>query len=240
LDIDPNYTKSIFSKGYMFSRIGEYDKAIQYFDQVLRNDPDDVKTLTKLALSYAMLDKFDDAKYYVQKAINTNQYNSKSLSIKGLIEYRLGNYQNAINIYNKVLELVPDNYKIRTNLAYTYYKIGKYDKAIDLLDEVLKYHPHYTNATNLNDKIMDIQNGRIENISDCDIEPADEDDDEDNIPNESMNEIYFREQAMENLKNGNICHALDMFNKLISHTQYTWRALELLSWYEYVIDQELD
>src|SRR5689334_12771191 len=121
--------------GDLYARLGQTDKATNYFRKVGDSYAHDGFTVKAIAM-YKKLTKLNPsaveavqrlAEFYTQQGL----YNDARQQYVAVADYWLKNndQQAAAGIFNKMLELDPDNAAVQTKLADLYIKLGKKEDA---------------------------------------------------------------------------------------------------------------
>ncbi len=67
LATDPSNVKALFSIGFAYDQLGDYRKAIEYYEKVLEQSENDNVTLNNLASVYESVGEYDQAAEYIKK-----------------------------------------------------------------------------------------------------------------------------------------------------------------------------
>lgn len=155
----------------LYRRYGEYDKAIELYNQI------SIENYKNIAKTYI------EAKNY-KKAIDTYKMIIKMHPDNALNCYiniaeiykKLENYEEAVNYYNKAIEILNEPCQYHKKLAECYEMLGKYNNAIEAYKEYFKIADDeafiYTyirgskldilkNIASLYDKLNDIENRNL-------------------------------------------------------------------------------
>ncbi|HCJ66528.1 MAG TPA: hypothetical protein DHV62_04185 [Elusimicrobia bacterium] len=116
LQVYPNSEEALVYAGIEYQKIGEIDKAIDYYERGLLVGPD-----------YA----------------HTTAYAENNL---GLIEMSRNNYEKAISHFKKAREALPGFTTPRMNLAGVYVREGYFQQAINEYEEILSIDPNFEDA----------------------------------------------------------------------------------------------
>ncbi len=108
---------------------GNYQKAIEYYNQAIDIKPLDVTILNERGWVYHSLFKYDSALIDFKKAaeIRPDYYNF--FNIAYTMDF-LDSIEAAIDYYNKSIELKSDYHLSYNNRGYEFYRLKEYDKAI--------------------------------------------------------------------------------------------------------------
>ncbi|CAF1314337.1 unnamed protein product [Rotaria sp. Silwood1] len=135
--------------GRLIADMGEYDKSINYFEQLVdKENIDQTHVCINLGRAYALKGDYDNAYkyYYSAKDLETNENSLKMAEIThhlGWLDNTLGDYNSAIEKYRRSLELYNANQSsgywqikgaLHTNIAMAQTTLGHFDEAKQELD----------------------------------------------------------------------------------------------------------
>ncbi|CAF3059305.1 unnamed protein product [Rotaria socialis] len=161
--------------GFAAFHAGDYQRASEEYENILKNDPRNSLVYIYLACCYFMLGKYDDAEQTAAKgpksALQTRvlfhvahkQNNEEKLmglhrQLQDVIEdqmclasmhYMRSHFQEALDIYKRYLVENRDYLALNVYVALCYYKLDYYDISQEVLDVYLKKNPESATATNL-------------------------------------------------------------------------------------------
>ena len=155
---DPGY---LFEMGQFNHEIGEYEDAIEYYDQSLELSPNQTHVLHFKALALNELQKYKQALKIIDKAIEIDPNDYSLLNTKGLI------YKQKKNI-NKAIKYLNEANKIKENemswqfKGDIYYEQEKYKKALKCYDKSIEINPEeissYINKAKVYMEMDDLKN----------------------------------------------------------------------------------
>jgi tetratricopeptide (TPR) repeat protein len=134
----PRYIKNL---GAVYVEMGEYKKAAQKLEEVLKLDSDDHLTHSDLGKLYVMMKENDKAKIHFHKAIDSEPDNPVYYENLGLFLMNSGLYDESIKIFEKALQIRPDFLPNWRNLGFAYANSGNYIEAIKYLQFYLDNTP---------------------------------------------------------------------------------------------------
>ena len=117
--LHPTYKNAYLQLGNVSNYLKEYDKSIQYYQQVLKFDPNDQNGLNNLGITYR-----EAGKYYGEQ----------------------GNMQKAMSYLNKALEMRPNDYEVLRLLGVAYGVSGNHSKAIEFFTKATEVEPNNADA----------------------------------------------------------------------------------------------
>lgn len=149
--IKPEIFKSYNLIGLAFSKIGEYDKAIEYLNKALVYKPDMSEAVYNLGNVYLNMEKFEKAASYYKQALKLDPDSAKIHCNLGNALLNLSDPKNAFDHYYKALQCNPDKELQNTIydcLAKTYFKQNNTDKALEYWAQMLNSDPNQTSVLN--------------------------------------------------------------------------------------------
>lgn len=165
--------------------------AINYYKQVINENPNETKTLISLVNLLMETKQYDDSLIYIEKLISINPANVSVYKVKGSVLYLQKRYDEAIGVFSKVIEMDPqdnNSYKLMGDIALKQAKyenaISYYQKAlainekdvavyqnigvaaarIDRLDEALKYYEKGLRLDPNNEQILKNKQEILKNV----------------------------------------------------------------------------
>lgn len=133
---DENAVKEIYYEASKQKILGNYQKAADLFNDVLKKDQDNAGAMYELAGIYRMQDKIEDALELAGKAVSIEPENEwyKILLVELYQEKR--DYHSAAKILNNLIERHPENIEYYSDLASNYLYDGEFKKALDIYEEL--------------------------------------------------------------------------------------------------------
>ncbi len=125
-----------FINGVREKILGNYEKAITYFLESLKNNPNHAASMYELSEIYFLQKKDKDALSYIEKAAKTDPENKWYLTSYAETLIANKDYKSASAVYKTLSEKFPfevDNY---FNWAMCYIYLGRYAEAIDVYNKI--------------------------------------------------------------------------------------------------------
>jgi tetratricopeptide (TPR) repeat protein len=125
-----NIDKLIQDANFHFYK-GEYEKASELYDQILKEDPKNVYALVNKAITLYRLGKYEDALSYCDRSLAIDRNNFDALVYKSFILYRAGKLESAIPYYKRISNLDIDENSIDAlvNKGVALVHLSKYEEA---------------------------------------------------------------------------------------------------------------
>lgn len=133
---DYNYLAGIVSQ-----RIKNYEKAIDYYDNVISLQPNNSKALNSKASALENLGQLKEATILLNAAISSDPKNADAWYNLGVIHFKEARYTDALKAYEKAAELNPVNPKAFINKGVTQRILGRYNEALESYDKAIKLNP---------------------------------------------------------------------------------------------------
>lgn len=129
---------SLRQQAYDFKDKKEFDKAIKYYDEVLKIRPDDTISLLYKRNIYQDLGKYEKAIECCDKEIEIDPKNNLTYLFKGNYLTKLGEFKEAIKCYDKSILIDSNYYSPYVAKGRALLELGKIDDALYCFDKALK------------------------------------------------------------------------------------------------------
>ena len=142
--------KKLFgSANYYINPLGDYKKALDCCDKILKMSPNDSKaTYLKVDCLFA-LRRYDDAKKTLDNLVRNDKSNSEAWALRAGLLIDLGQFSEAITSSDNAIKLLK-NSKLKksqamliaqANKGMSYSFLGRFEEAIACFDEAIKINP---------------------------------------------------------------------------------------------------
>jgi tetratricopeptide (TPR) repeat protein len=121
---------------------GEFQQAVESYDQVLKKYPNDVEALTNKGLSLAQMQKYNEALELYDKALRIDSHSEIIWFNKGQALSGLERYGEAVVCYDKAIEINPNYVSGWDCKGNALHDLGKYDEAIVCYDKATEINPN--------------------------------------------------------------------------------------------------
>jgi tetratricopeptide (TPR) repeat protein len=148
LDITKNNYITYNNYGCALKDNGNYDLAIENFNESLRIKPDYVTAINNLGMVLRDQGKIDQAIALWEKALEIEPSNPNVNANLGLTFYMQGQYEKAIEYFNRALKNRPDLQHTNYILGFIYHKMGNLQMAEENFIQAIKIWPYDVNAIN--------------------------------------------------------------------------------------------
>ncbi len=133
--------QSLFEQARSLKSRGEYAEAIEFYQQILQEDPEDYQAIRELAQVYSWNKEYDKSIQYYDMLLSKSPTDYDALLGKAQVLGWAGEYDMAEDLYSKVIEAVPDYLDAYLGLANVCLWTSKYQQALGLLRKIEEEHP---------------------------------------------------------------------------------------------------
>ena len=133
--------QSLFEQARSLKSRGEYAEAIEFYQQILKEDPEDYQAVRELAQVYAWNKEYDKSIQYYDILLNKSLTDYDALLGKAQVLGWAGEYNRAEDLYIKVIEAVPDYLDAYLGLVNVCLWTSKYQQALGLLRKIEEDNP---------------------------------------------------------------------------------------------------
>ncbi len=131
----------LFEQARSLKSRGEYAEAIEFYQQILQEDPEDYQAVRELAHVYAWNKEYDKSIQYYDILLNKSLTDYDALLGKAQVLGWAGEYNRAEDLYIKVIEAVPDYLDAYLGLVNVCLWTSKYQQALGLLRKIEEDNP---------------------------------------------------------------------------------------------------
>ena len=109
INLESNDNKGYFKRGYAYYVLGQYELAINDYDEAIHLKPDEADEYNKRAKAYYKLGQYQRAIEDYNESIRLNPSSVLTYNYRGNAYLKLAQYNRAQENYNKAISLEPDN-----------------------------------------------------------------------------------------------------------------------------------
>ncbi len=142
LELDPNFSLSLYYRGVLSHLSGDYEAALADLDQVIFTTPDFSNAYYERGMVRKDLQDYQGALDDLSAAIAANQYFVEAYFDRGILRTDLGDYQNALADYDAVISFDPGHMLAYYNRGIAKSKLADYQGARDDFSKVLELEPN--------------------------------------------------------------------------------------------------
>lgn len=143
LEFAPKDPHVLTSAGVLYLEQTNFQRAKEFFDKILQENPDDLDSLIGLAAVNLKLNNKSVSLNIIERAIKLAPDNVYVLYVAGDIYHQLGNETKALEMCQKALGIRYPEPRAEhlINIATALFKMKDYSKAIEALQKALKKNP---------------------------------------------------------------------------------------------------
>lgn len=130
----------------LYLELGQTEKAIAHFDEIVRLKPDSADAHFNLGTTLMQAGRFEEAIAQYQEALRIKPDSAAAHNNLGNVLDRQGKLDEAIAEYREVLRLQPNYSKAHNNLGFTLVKRGRAEEALGHFREALRLEPQLPDA----------------------------------------------------------------------------------------------
>jgi tetratricopeptide (TPR) repeat protein len=138
LQLNPDNTRVLYKKAFLYVLGGMYEEAIKGFKEVLKRAPGHALSYEGLGQAFFHIGKYDEAQMNFRKGIELNGNLWKAHNFLGIICDYDGTHETAVQEYAAAIRLRPDEGVLYNNLGISYAIAGRYEEAINAFHKALE------------------------------------------------------------------------------------------------------
>lgn len=135
--------------GYCYQKIGEFNKAIELYQQAELYDKNRIWLQKKLGYCYRKTSDYTQAIEYYKQIIKAEPTDLNNLAYLGQLYIDIEDYESALKYYYKVEYERPDDLKVFRPIGWCSFVQGKYDTAIKYFSKILENKPGKSDYLNI-------------------------------------------------------------------------------------------
>jgi tetratricopeptide (TPR) repeat protein len=156
---------SLIQQGVYYHDAGEYNKAIELYNQALKIDPNSDAANYELAMTYMYAKEYENSIKYSDIVIELNKKNVlQAYTTKGSSLDYLGKTNESIKTFEKALRKFGAHYLLYYNLGYDYYKMKNYDKATEAFTNAIRLKSSHASSHLLLGYVMADQKKDVQSL----------------------------------------------------------------------------
>jgi len=128
-------------KGKDYFNRGDYQQAIEQYDEAIRLDPQYADAYFNRGRAYSYLGQHEQSKEDLDEAIRLNPQHAMAYNNRGIAYGQLGQYERAIEDFDEAIRLDSQDAKAYNYRGVAYGQLGQYERAIQDLDEAIRLNP---------------------------------------------------------------------------------------------------
>lgn len=143
-----NNAQELIEEGVSLHDEGEYEEAIERYNEALELDSTLINAVYEMSLSYLALKDFENASIYSTDVINSDNEALAigAYAVKSEALAEMDSVDKAIEILHEGLERFGDDYLLNFNLAINFYKTGDIDKTLQFVKKAIDLDKSHSGA----------------------------------------------------------------------------------------------
>jgi eukaryotic-like serine/threonine-protein kinase len=123
------------------AEMGNYEEAIDIFDQILKRDPNNKLTLCNKASALYQLDRNDEAITIYKKALEIDESDPETWAMLGVVFRNCARYDDAFVCCDNAIRLAPENIRFLKDKADLLNQLRNFTNAMKLFERILELAP---------------------------------------------------------------------------------------------------
>ncbi|MGI6074132.1 MAG: tetratricopeptide repeat protein [Fermentimonas sp.] len=158
--------RNLIDQGVTQHDQGNYEAAIEAYNDALDIDSTNIEAIYELSLSYLAINDYEKASEYSTKVIDKQdeKLTIGAYAVKSEALAEMGKVDDAIELLKGALEKYGDNYLLHFNLALNYFKKRDNDKAIVHVNKAIDLNKSHSGAFLLNAYLLNDKGHWIKSI----------------------------------------------------------------------------
>ncbi len=140
--------RDYYKFGGALLQAGYGERALPYFEEMLRRSPDDPKTLLAVGRIHLEAKRLPQAREVLGRAVTLDVHSPEAWNELGGVESEAGNFTEALRCYQKALDLGPDLGYVLVNAAHAQESLGRAAEAERLYRHALAADAKNADAAN--------------------------------------------------------------------------------------------
>ncbi len=141
-----NFARPIYSRGYAYGNLMEWDKAIADYTRALEIDPNYTDGYSNRGNAYGTLKQWDKAIADYTKAIKIDPKHAKAYNNRGIAFGRLKEWNKALDDYSSAIGINLNFAEAYNNRGVAFENLNELDKAIADYSRAIGIDPNYADA----------------------------------------------------------------------------------------------
>jgi len=129
--------KYLYDHGLHYQSKGNYQRALQYFIEILEHDPEDTSIWVEKGDVLQCLGRTDEALAAIDTAIRLDPANGYALCKKSRVLCSVGRHADALAVIEIALETTRDNRPLLVEKGVVLHELGRNEEAIRILDHAI-------------------------------------------------------------------------------------------------------
>ncbi len=137
-----------YNRGVANCKLGEYARAIPYFDRAIEINPEYADAYKDRGAAYGKLRNYNQAISDFDSSVKINPAYAIAYYDRGVVYDILGNNSQAISDFDRAIEINPEYSDAYYNRGFAHDRLGEHTQAISDFDRAIEINPEYADAYN--------------------------------------------------------------------------------------------
>jgi tetratricopeptide (TPR) repeat protein len=138
LQLDPTHTEGLWLMGVAWAADRHFEKAIPFYEKVLRKHPQHIGVLSQLGNCYSQTGDKNRAIELYLRALSVNPSSPELLNDLGFVLIDLQQYDRAITLFDQAIAIDGQHSNAYSNKGYVLMRLGYFSQARELFIEALE------------------------------------------------------------------------------------------------------
>jgi len=134
-----------YNNAYRYYSVGDYTKAIKYYNDYLSSHTSDAKAFNERGRCYESLKQYDNALSDYSAAVNLRPNNENYLRDRGYVHLKMGNPNLALSDFNTCVILNSGNAYAYSARTLAYIALGNYEFSLMDINKAMQFDPSNAN-----------------------------------------------------------------------------------------------
>lgn len=143
IDVDSNDYDAWWTKGIMYERLGDYDKALESYDKSINLFPFHSRVWYSKAHLLKELERYDEALKVYDDVIYFEPFDDYALGYKRSLLLELERYDEAAETTKKFIEYNQSDFLNWVYYGYVLYEAGRYDESLEAFNQANLMEPKH-------------------------------------------------------------------------------------------------
>ena len=136
----------LYNIGVCYRTLGQQDKALEYFQDAIDDDPSYFECLEMIAKIHIEAGRLDDAGKALKELIEVDPGHINAHHMLGVVHSKEQKWKAAIEEWETVLSLAPNTDDAMREIGWALGMSGEYEKAVSALRKAIEMNPHNLQA----------------------------------------------------------------------------------------------
>jgi Tfp pilus assembly protein PilF len=142
----PNLPRALFSRGYAYTNLGQWDKSIADYSKAIEINPKYMFAYNNRGQVYGKLSQWDKAIVDYSGAIELDSKYLDAYDNRGVAYGNLGRWDKAIADFSMAIGINPNYFPAYFNRGLVDINLGQWEKALADYSKVIEINPNYVDA----------------------------------------------------------------------------------------------